>query len=220
MAQTMIASAAQRPSITDGQIENVVDKFRAALRKHRSEFPRDIVQNVVELENTGMECLAPFRARVEAQSDLIIRHVLVNRARAPQEMLDATGRRQYKDQSVVDAMPRGKGEEVDFYFFKPRPEAYKNGVMSDEALEKELKFHGLVSDPYAQAAVNEADPAFADTHHNGTHWKGAPDGKWHFAAFDRWGGERDVFVLRGGDGWGGHWWFGGVRKYQNQSLES
>jgi len=208
MAKIMIASQ----QMTDGQIENVVAKLRDALRKHRGELGSEPVQQVLGVENLGMELLAPFRKRVEAMTNIIVRHVTVNRAQTPQAMLDATGRRQYTDRKVVDAMPRSEGEEVDVYLFKPRPEAYKNGFINDDDLEKEYEFHGLVpADPYSLAAVIEADPAFADKHRNVTHWKDA-NGKWCYIAFSRWDGERSVGVNRDGRVWFSEWWFAGLRK--------
>ena len=210
MAKTMIAA-----QMTEGQIENVVAKLRDALRKHATEFASRVVQQVLGVENLGMELLAPFRVRVEAFSNLIIRRVKVDRARTPQQALDATGRRQYITREVVDAMPRGNSlivEEVEVTFFKPRPEAYKDGLISDDRLKAEFDFHGLKPvDPYALAAVNEADPSFADTHPNGTHWKDK-DGKWCFAAFGRWGVGPGVSVRRCDDVWDDDWVFGGVRK--------
>ncbi|MEJ0001637.1 MAG: hypothetical protein WDN09_00380 [bacterium] len=88
--------------------------------------------------------------------------------------------------------------------------------ISDEDLEKEYDLRGLKPDPLAQCAVNEADPLFADTRPNGTHWKNAK-GKWCFVDFDRWDDEPIVRV--GQDDYVGYdyWWFGGVRK-QNLSL--
>ena len=68
MAKTMIASG-----MTDGQIDNVVNKLRDALRKHRDEFGADPAQQVIGRENLGMELLAPFRALVEAESEFIVR---------------------------------------------------------------------------------------------------------------------------------------------------
>src|SRR3989338_9632342 len=99
MAETMTASVPA--TITDGQIDNTVAKLRDALRKHRTEFDSEITQKVLGVENLGMEILAPFRARVEALSSLITRRVKVDRARTPQQALDATGRRQYIDNNVV-----------------------------------------------------------------------------------------------------------------------
>jgi len=62
------------------------------LRKHRSEFGSEAAQQVLGLENLGMQLLAPFRVLVEANGSMIIRHVKVNRTRSPQEVLNATGR--------------------------------------------------------------------------------------------------------------------------------
>ena len=208
MAKIMIASQ----QMTDGQIENVVAKLRDALRKHRGELGSEPVQQVLGVENLGMELLAPFRKRVEAMTNIIVRHVTVNRAQTPQAMLDATGRRQYTDRKVVDAMPRSEGEEVDVYFFKPRPEAYRDGIISDDRLEAEYEFHGLVpADPFTLGAVNQADPAFADKHRNVTHWKDA-NGKWCYIAFYRWGDGPGVSVGQYDSGWSGRWVFAGVRK--------
>jgi len=206
MASTMTAS---EQSMTDGQIDNIVDKFRAALRKHRSEFPHDVVRNVLGLKNLGMECMAPFRARVEAISNLITRRVKVNRTRNAQAALDATGRRQYTDKDVVNAMPQGEGEEAEVVFFN------LGRYVSNAELEKEYEIRVLKpADPYSLATVNETDQAFADQKPNATHWQDV-DGKWCYAAFSQWSdGGRNVNVNRSKNDWNDSWWFGGVRKYQ------
>jgi len=59
--------------------------------------------------------------------------------------------------------------------------------------------------------VNTDDPAFADEHPNCTHWKDG-EGKWCFATFSRWGGERGVDVSRRDGVSRDGWWFAGVRK--------
>ncbi|OGZ47247.1 MAG: hypothetical protein A3J54_01420 [Candidatus Ryanbacteria bacterium RIFCSPHIGHO2_02_FULL_45_13b] len=146
------------------------------------------------------------------QTNVITRRVRVNRSRTPQEVLEATGRAQYTDRKVVDAMPKGEeGDEVEVVFFKPDL-SERNGYISDDDLKKEFELRGLKpADPISLAAVNEADRAFADEHPNATHWKDA-DGRWCYAAFNRWFGERKVRVRRGGGGWDDSWWFAGVRK--------
>jgi hypothetical protein len=79
-------------------------------------------------------------------------------------------------------------------------------------LDKEYERRGLKpADPYTLAAVNEADPAFADKHPNGTHWKDADD-KWRYAAFYRWSDERRAHVYRSDYDWDDRWWFPGFRK--------
>ena len=108
----------------------------------------------------------------------------------------------------------------------------RNGYISDDDLEKEFELRGLKpADPISVAAVNEADPAFADEKPHGTHWKDAK-GKWCYAAFhrwdddgrhvlvnrydsdwlDRWGDGREVNICRSDDDWDDYWWFAGVRK--------
>ena len=194
------------PSITDGQIDKAVDIFRSVLRKHRSELGSDAVQQALGIKELGPELLAVFRKRVEAVSDIIVRRVTVNLSRSPQQALLATGRRQYVNDDVVKAMPRGTAEEAEVFFFPVKR------YVSDEELEKEFELRGFKpADPYSLAAVNEADPAFADEHPNATHWKDA-DGKWCYAAFSRWVDERNLSVYRYAYDWGDYWWFAGLRK--------
>ena len=198
-------------TITDGQIENVVNKVRDAMRKHRSEIRSDIAQQVLGVENLGMMMFAPFRERVEIVSNLIVRKVKVNRTRTPQEALDATGCKQCTDRRVVDSMPKAETDEVNVVFFKP-DFSKSNGHITDDDLEKEFNLRSLKpADPISVAAVNEADYAFADEKPHGTHWKNA-DGEWCYATFyRRIDGERRVFVdRRGSCGWSDCWWFAGL----------
>ena len=203
---TMIMNA---PEMTDGQIDNAVSKLRDAMRKHRSEISSDVAQQVLGVENLGMMMFTPFRERVEAVSNLLTRSGKVNRTQTGQQVLDAIGRKQYTDRKVVDSMPKVEGEEVEVKFFK-LDLSNRGGVISDDDLAKEFQLRSITPDPYAVAAVNEADPAFADEHPNATHWKDSK-GKWCYIAFRRWSdGERVVVVYRRAYVWDGHWWFGGV----------
>jgi hypothetical protein len=201
MAQSMTPS-----EMTVGQIGKVQELVGAGLRK--ANLPSGPAQKVLETQGDAIvtEFVASFRRRVEAISDMIILHVQVDRTRTPQQILDTTGRTQYTDHNVVDSMPRGEGDEDDVYFFKV------GRFISDADLKKEYKLRGLVpADPYAQAQVNIDDPAFADEHPNGTHWKDA-DGRWCFASFYQWLVGRGVLVDRNDGGWNDDWWFAGVRK--------
>ncbi len=213
MAKTVTPSAVSK-LMTAGQITKVTANFRALLEKHATEFDSEAVQQVLGDSALAGEMFALFRARVEAISNMIIRRVPVNRRRTPQEVLDATGRKQYTDKDVVGAMPHGEGEEVEVCFFNLGRD------ISDTDLDKEYEVHGLEpADPYSLAAVNEADPALADNNPNCTHWKDSR-GKWCYVAFYRWYGvERRVGVDRGG-GWGGRWWFAGLRKVSKKPLDS
>ena len=196
---------------TAGQIDKAVANYRALLEKHAREFNTEAVQTVLGQSELADEQFSVFRRRVETVSDLIVRRVKVNRGRTPQEVLDATHRKQYTDRKVVDSMPKGEGDEVEVVFFKLDLSA-RNGHISDDDLDKEFELRGLKpADPYSVAAVNVADPAFADEMPHGTHWKNA-DGKWCFASFGRWGDAREVYVDRHVGDWFGDWWFAGLRK--------
>ncbi len=194
-------------SITAGQIGKVCDLLTAALRK--SGLQSEPMQQVLESQGGALadEFVIAVRKRVEAVSNMIIRHAKVNRNRTTQQVLDATGRKQYTDSKVVKTMPKGEGDEADVFFFK------LGRYVSDADLEKEYELRGLKpADSYSLAVINEADPAFADDHPNGTHWKDA-NGNWCYAAFDRWGGGgRVVDVHRSVDDWVDDWFFAGVRK--------
>ena len=191
--------------MTRGQIDKAVSNYRALLEKHAGEFNSEPVQTVLGQSELADEQFAVLRRRIEALSNLIVRHVSVNRKRSPKEALNATGRNKYVSDSVVADMPKGEGEETDVFFFK------LDRYVSDDDLEKEYELRSLKPDPIAQAAVNEADPAFAENYPNGTHWKDK-DGKWCFAAFRRDGDERSVYVGRIDSDWDGFWWFSGVRQ--------
>lgn len=199
-------------SITNGQIGQINDRLATKLRE--SGLPSEAVQRVLKMPGNAAidELVAVFCKHVEAQSSIIIRHVRVARLRTPRQVLDATGRKQYINRGVVDAMLKDGRDEDDVFFFRPDESAYKNGLIGGDDLAKEYELRGLKPDPYAQAAVNEVDPAFADEHPNSTHWKDA-DGNWCYVAFGhRYGGERDVDVGRSGNGWYDNWFFAGVRK--------
>lgn len=203
------------PSVemTEGQIDKVVELYRAMLRKHRSELGAESVQQVIGQPEFVGEMVGVLRKRAEAVSNLIVRRVKVDYTKTPQQMLDATGRRQYVDSDVVKAMPKGEGDEGDVFFFKPRPGSYdRNGLISDDNLEKEFEFHGLKPcDPYKLSQVNADDQAFADERPNATHWQDE-NGNWCYAAFSRWLGGRKVDVYRFDIDWYGRWWFAGLRK--------
>ena len=207
MAETMTPSVVSKT--TAGQIDKAVANYRALLDKHSREFDSETVQLVLGQSELADDMFAVFRKRVEAISNLIVRCIGVNRNRMPQGAIGATGRMQYTDGTVVNAMPRGEGEEAEVVFFK------LGHYVSDNDLEKEYALRGLVPiDPYSLSAVNEADPAFADEHPNSTHWKDS-GGRWCYVAFDRWDvGGRSVSVRRSGSDWRGSWWFAGLRKYQ------
>jgi hypothetical protein len=201
------AVSPSKESITAGQIGKVQELLGAALRK--SGFQSEPTQQVLESrgDQLAAKLVGVVREFVEAVSILIVRLVSVDRARTPQAMLDATDRNQYVDKDVVKSMPKGEGAEVEVVFFN------LGKWTSDDDLEREYELRGLkAADPYSLAAVNEADPVFADEHPNGTHWKNEK-GQWCFATFGQWRGDgRDVDVYVHDNEWYDRWWFAGLRK--------
>lgn len=202
-------------TMTANQIDKTVSVCRAMFEKHAPEFDKDAVQQALGAKGLAADMFAVFRGYVERFANMITRIVKVVRDRTPEQILTATGRKQYTDGSVVATMPKGNGEEAKLVFFKLDRSAYdENGWISDADLEKQFESRNLVpADPYSLSAANEADPAFADEHPNATHWKDA-NGKWCYAAFSRWhGDECFVNVDRHGDsGWRDGWWFAGLAK--------
>ncbi len=209
MGKTMTPSEQE---ITAGQIGKIQEILGAGLRK--SGLQNEPTQIVLETQGDALvdELVAVVRRRVEMVSNAIIRRVKVDRTRTPQEMIDATGRRQYTDRKIVDSMPRGEGEEVDLHVFRPEAWEYdRDGYMSIAGLEAALKRRGLKADPYAQIVLNTVDPAFADEHPNGCQWD-VEGNTSSFVTFDRWDDGRSVHVDRCGDDWDGRWGFAGSRK--------
>lgn len=207
-----MTASVETTNITNGQIEDLVDKLRAATRKHRREIPKDFAQQALGVDNLGMRLFTVFRDLVETMASAIIRIVKVDRILTHEQQLAATGRKQYVSADVVAAMPRGEGSEVTLVYFKPDESAYdKNGWLSPAALTAEYEKRGLVPDPDAQAADNAANPAFADQTPNACQWQDA-DGNFCYASFYRWLGERHVYVRRFDRVWFDSWSFAGRRK--------
>ena len=205
MAETAITPSEEKP-ITEGEIGKINELVAAKLRK--SNLPSGLVQEI--LKTRGGELADNFvkdlQDMVDTVSNLIIRKVPVNRSLTGPEAIQATGRKQYVSNEVVATMPEGEGDEAEVIFFN------LGHYVSDDDLDKEYKDRGLVpTDPFSLAAVNEADPEFADDHPNGTHWKDA-NGNWCYIAFNRWHGERIVNVSRNVRRWDDYWWFAGRRK--------
>jgi hypothetical protein len=200
-------SPSKKP-MTDGQIDKAQSLLRAILRRHRSEFSSDVIQEMLAKKGVVLqdEFLAAVRRHVEFLSNMIVRTVLVKYDRTAQEAIDATYRVKYELCSVVAGMPGGGGKNrrVPVTFFNT------GRYMAFDSLDKEYAARCLVpADPYALAAVNEADPAFADEHSNGTYWKDG-DGNWCFVAFSCEDGKRCVRVWQDKFVWNGVKWFAGV----------
>ncbi|TSC55183.1 MAG: hypothetical protein LiPW30_649 [Parcubacteria group bacterium LiPW_30] len=194
-----MTTSVRTQSITGGQIGQINDRLATKLRE--SGLPLEAVQNVLKMPGNMAfdEMVAVFRKHVEAQNDIIVRRVRVDRTRTPMEAINATGRNKYLSDDTVASMPQGEGDEVDVYFIPTRR------FVPAKEVPAFLAQYGLVSDPRAQAAVNEADPAFADEHPNGTQW-----GNNCCLAFSRWFSKRSVLCDRDDCVWHDGWFLSGV----------
>jgi hypothetical protein len=147
--------------------------------------------------------------------EIVVRVSGVDRTRDRWEALDRIGRRANRmNDNIVATMPRGEGEEVEVVFFKPDNWFRMNGCVVDDEIGRQFELRSLVPDPYAQAAVNEADPAFADDHPNATCWEDKDYG-WCAVKFDTEDrpAVRYVSVLTADCNWPDNlWWFAGIRK--------
>ncbi|MBP9802332.1 hypothetical protein KBC40_01955 [Patescibacteria group bacterium] len=192
--------------MTDDQINLLGNLFREELRECRGDFDQKHVRLAIGHHRLGPELLSVFSNRVQLISDMIVRHVKVDRARSYQALLDATGRKQHvRDKSLLETIPPGHGEEVDVFFFPTRRS------LNEDEVRKELDFFKLRPDFAAQAQVNIDDPAFADEYPNGYRWR-TVDGKRCFAAYSC-SGERYVSIDSiVDDGGKDFWWYGGVPK--------
>ncbi len=113
------------------------------------------------------------------QDGMIICHVTVDRSRTPQEAMEAIRRHKSLHERALNTMPRGEYDEMGITFFNLNHSG--RGVYR---LQTKYEQHGLKPcDPFSLAAVNEADPSFADEHPNITIWKGV-DSHWYCAWFD------------------------------------
>src|SRR3989344_7785496 len=162
--------------ITAGQIGRASDRFSERCRTNAVSLPKDIVQEVLEHEGDqiAQEMFEALRSHVERRASMIVRRVTVDRTITSQQALDATGRKQYTDQGIVDeaAVIGGKVADEDLYIFKPDASAFdEHGLISDDNLERQFELRGLnPTDLYQIAGLNKADSAFADEKPNGTHW--------------------------------------------------
>jgi len=195
--------------MTNEQAGRAADRFQTFCRKEGTALPKDTVQAVLEEEGEELsaDMFAALRARVERRAKMIVRRAKVDRSRTPRQALDATGRNIYFcDDAVLATAPMEGPEEVDVYFFDLDYDP------TTAQLVAEYDKRGLKPDFAAQAAVNEADTAFADERPNGLQWDLQENGVASYAAFDRWGGGREARVYRDDDGWSRCCRFGGVRK--------
>lgn len=154
------------------------------------------------------ELFTVVRRHIEAVSDIFVRKVYPHYKLAPQEAINATGRRQSVDNDIVSTMPKGVVEgRVEVVFFKV------NHYVCWSNVDQEFELRDLKpADPYSLLKVNEDDPSFADTLPNFTYWKDAKN-RWCFLKFGTYDGVRYVTIDHFSRGWcRNEWLFAGVRK--------
>lgn len=192
--------------MTAEQIDKAVANYRAMLEKHAPNYAAQAVQQVLGQSELAKEQAEVFRSRVEVLSKTAVRTAKVDRSRTRKQAIEATGRVVHVNDDVLATMPLGQGDaEAIFVKLGRNVECSK----LDEELGK-LGFE-LIVDPQALAAINEADPIFAEDHPNGTQWKNTA-GEFCYVLFGRWHGERDVAVRQDDCDWDDSWWFPCRRK--------
>lgn len=192
--------------MTPRQINKAVGNYRALLEKYSGYFPSDTVQAVLGNSDFAAAQFNLFRERVEAQSGLLIREVVVDLSLIGMAAIDATKSIKYIIESVVTSMPRATAATNRLHFFQT------GRYTSVAELEAEADKRGLtLVDPHTLAAFNAANPEFADTRPNVTQWKDQK-GNFCYALFYGSRGERRVRVYRHDHGWDHGWWFAGVSK--------
>lgn len=204
--------------MTTEQISRI--KKLVGMHLQTAALPDDLIKKMLAMQNDALveELMAIIRKRVESVSNMFVRRVAVNRARTPEETLNATGRKieipdtvYLENMRFLQRIPRGKEVEVDVHFFTVNH--YSN--FSSPELDKEYALRCLKpADPYSLAAAIEADPLFFDRQEVGTHWK-MHLSSWGFMKFySRDGvGYLKMDCLMGGSLWSPNsCWFAGVRK--------
>ncbi len=194
---------------TEGQIGKFIEKMAAMLRKHKTDIPSNVFQQVLENNLLLEEMYASiFECAMKANKMILIRTVRLNLNQSPQEALNSTGATLYVNDSVVEEMPRGNQEDLNIVFFKV------NRDIKDANLEKEYARRGLEPvDPFSLAKVNADDHSFSDHVPNCTHWKNKK-GEWCYSRYSRNKDQRAVDIECSAVYHSHHfyWWFAGIKK--------
>ncbi len=158
------------PTLSEGQVEKILNDFKGILLKYHEGFNKDGVQK--SLPGLAQALFRTFREHVEMHPKIFSCKVKkVDRNQTPKAMLHATGSRPAFDKDVIETMPRGEGEEKEVFFFQVDDYDFDH-------LEKVYESLGLKPvDPFSLGAVNQDNPLFSASHPNITWWKNEK-GKW------------------------------------------
>src|SRR6185436_13939998 len=99
--------------------------------------------NTAQKDKLSMHGLGAGLPAAVISPTFLVRRVLVDRSRTPEDMIAETGRVQLVEPDVVAAIPRGGEEGLYLCFFQPNPDLYLNGSISDDCLEDIFAFRKL-----------------------------------------------------------------------------
>lgn len=189
--------------LTAPKIEKLVEVYRASLIRanHTSPQLQDLIEHGweelrPELEIAQSEAVdrviasREYRRQDGPNGQAIIRTVKnIRRNRTGLQALAATSCVICGEDSAIRSLQTGRGpEEVELHYFPPSKQHLNNDEL---ALEYEMR--GLIPDPQAQIADNEAGTGFAGIGTNGTQWKNS-QGDWCIIIFSQSGGTRCVII--------------------------
>lgn len=203
--------------LSPSQIGKLQEVFGAGLRKSNpfSDEAQDLIENSWPLLRADLEraCVEVVSRLIQRNRDTIAFEVEVdydrNKVSIVSELYLAWHSADYGALSEIVPPATGK-RKVLFEFFQLDRKA------SDEEVGQERVARRLVLDPYAQMAINEQNPWFADEHPNALSFRDRK-GRWCYIA-RYWGGnQRIADSYRRRSVWEKGWYFGGTR---SESLVS
>ena len=121
------------------------------------------------------------------------------------EVCEKLGYKVYATDDVIKNTPQRQKGDIEIFTI--------GRYISNDDLAREYRSRGFApTDPFTLADYcKDLDKDIA------TQWKDA-NGKWCYAAFGRWDGEREVYVDRHGYDWHDRWCFAGLRKSALRNL--
>ncbi|MSU44863.1 hypothetical protein EXS45_01635, partial [Candidatus Nomurabacteria bacterium] len=132
--------------ITDAQISRIVSRFSERCHKKCALLPRVIVQDILEHEGhvLSKEMFDVLYRHIERRSEMVIRHVKVDRTKTGEQLITALNCKEFVDIEVLATMPTQGKKEENLYFFPVKQ------IIQVGDYVKEFESRGLVPDPYAQ----------------------------------------------------------------------
>lgn len=134
----------------------------------------------------------------------------VNRNQTIKELIKKLGYKEYLNEDVLAELKNEGEKNVDVEFFK------LGKYISPSDLLKEYETRKLIPDVGAVVTYLIENPNVLDE----KEWIGVQLADNAFAAFDRWGGGRKVYVYRDDRDWNDYWWFSGAKKQSFNTPQS